>query len=84
MREGALAQAAQQRFGGLAGALKPGGRRTVTRTYAGNGYHYEADEAMRCVQRGAKESALMPLEQSLAMAALIDKARASWAGQRPE
>jgi predicted dehydrogenase len=84
LREGALAQAARQRFGGLAGALKGSGRRTVTRTYAGNGYHYEADEAMRCVQRGEKESALMPLEQSLAMAALIDKARASWASQRPE
>jgi predicted dehydrogenase len=84
LREGALAQAARQRFGGLAGALKPGGRRTVTRTYAGNGYHYEADEVMRCVQRGEKESAVMPLGQSLAMATLIDKARASWAGQRPE
>ena len=39
---------------------------------------------MRCVQRGAKESALMPLAQSVAMAALIGEARASWAGQRPE
>ena len=84
LREGALAQAARQRFGGLAEALRPGGRRTVTRTYGGNGYHYEADEAMRCVRRGETESALMPLEQSLAIAALIDKARASWAGQRPD
>ena len=84
LREGALGQAARQRFGGLAAALKPGGRRTVTRAYAGNGYHYEADEVMRCVRREGKESALMPLEQSLAMTALIDKARASWAGQRPE
>jgi predicted dehydrogenase len=84
LREGALAQAAQQRFRGLATALKPGGRRTVTRAYRGNGYHYEADEAMRCVQRGETESASMPLAQSLAMAALIDEARASWADQRPE
>jgi len=84
LREGALAQAAQQRFRGLAAALKPGGRRTVTRIYRGNGYHYEADEVMRCVQRGETESASMPLAQSLAMAALIDEARASWADQRPE
>ena len=84
IREGALAQAAQQRFRGLAAAFRPGGARTVTRAYAGNGYHYEADEVMRCVQRGAKESALMPLAQSVTMAALIDQARASWADQRPE
>jgi predicted dehydrogenase len=84
LREGALAQAAQQRFRGFAEALRPGGRQTFTRAYAGNGYHYEADEVMRCVQRGAKESALMPLAQSVAMAALIDQARASWADQRPE
>ena len=81
---GRLGAGSEAAVRGLAAALKPGGRRTVTRTYAGNGYHYEADEVMRCVQRGAKESAVMPLEQSLAMATLIDKARASWAGQRPE
>jgi predicted dehydrogenase len=83
-REGGLAQGAQQRFRGLAATLRPGGRRTVTRAYAGNGYHYEADEVMRCVQRGAKESALMPLAQSVAIAALIDQARALWADQPPE
>lgn len=84
LREGALAQAAQQRFRGLATALLSGGRRTVTRAYAGNGYHYEADEVMRCVQRGETESASMPLAQTLAIAALIDQARAPWANQRPE
>jgi predicted dehydrogenase len=83
-REGSLAQGAQQRFRGLAATLRPGGRRTITRAYAGNGYHCEADEVMRCVQRGAKESALMPLAQSVAIAALIDQARASWADQPPE
>ena len=82
LREGAFAQAAQQRFSGLATALRSGGRRTITRAYAGNGYHYEADEVMRCVQRGETESASMPLAESVAMAALIDEARSSWAGQR--
>ena len=83
-REGGLAQGAQQRFRGLAATLRPGGRRTITRAYAGNGYHYEADEVMRCVQRGAKESALMPLAQSVAIAALIEQARALWADRPPE
>jgi predicted dehydrogenase len=84
-REGALAQAAQQRLWGLAGRVRrPGGRRIVMRTYAGNGYHYEADEVMRCVRQGAKESLLMPLAQSLAMAALIEQAQAYWANQRSE
>jgi hypothetical protein len=39
---------------------------------------------MRCVQRGARESALMPLAQSVVIAGLIDQARAIWADQRPE
>ena len=84
VREGAFAQAAQQRLAGLAARLRPGGRRTVTRTYTGNGYHYEADEVMRCVRRGATESELMSLAQSVAMATLIDQARALWVDQRPE
>jgi predicted dehydrogenase len=81
IREGTLAQTAQQRLRGLAPRFRLGATQTVTRTYAGNGYHYEADEVMRCVRQGAKESGLMPLSQSLAMAALMDEARASWAGQ---
>jgi predicted dehydrogenase len=83
-REGALAQAVQQRLRGLASRLRSGGTQTVTRTYAGNGYHYEADEVMRCVEQGAKESGLMPLAQSVTMAALMDQARASWAGRPAE
>jgi predicted dehydrogenase len=83
-REGGLAQAVQQRLRGLAPRLRLGGRQTVTRTYAGNGYHYEADEVMRCVRQGAKESRLMPLAQSVAMAALMDRARACWAAQSVE
>jgi predicted dehydrogenase len=84
-RESALAQAAQQRLRGLTATLRrPGGRRIVTRTYAGNGYHYEADEVMRRIRQGAKESILMPLAQSVAMAALFDQAHAYRANQRPE
>jgi predicted dehydrogenase len=83
-RESTFAQTAQQRLRGLAPRLRPGGTQTVTRTYSGNGYHYEANEVMRCVRAGARESGLMPLAQSLAMAALMDQARASWADRPAE
>jgi len=41
--------------------------------YAGNGYHYEADEVMACIQRGALESDIMPLSDSIAVASTVDK-----------
>lgn len=43
--------------------------------YAGNGYHYEADEVRACVQRGARESEIMPLSDSIAVAATADSIR---------
>lgn len=43
--------------------------------YAGNGYHYEADEVRACVQRGAIESKVMPLEDSIAVATTSDMIR---------
>ena len=43
--------------------------------YAGNGYHYEADEVRACVLRGARESDVMPLEDSIAVAATADQIR---------
>jgi predicted dehydrogenase len=36
--------------------------------YAGNGYHYEADEVRACVGRGAVESPIMPLNDSISVA----------------
>ncbi|HWK75552.1 MAG TPA: Gfo/Idh/MocA family oxidoreductase [Povalibacter sp.] len=43
--------------------------------YAGNGFHYEADEVSACVRRGALESANMPLSDSIAVAATSDTIR---------
>ena len=43
--------------------------------YSGNGYHYEADEVRACIERGSVESTIMPLEDSLAVAAVIDQVR---------
>ena len=50
------------------------GRRIDAR-YAGNGYHYEADEVRACIERGAIESAIMPLADSIAVAKTIDLIR---------
>lgn len=43
--------------------------------YAGNGYHYEADEVRACVQRGAGESTVMPLKDSIAVASTAETIR---------
>lgn len=45
--------------------------------YLGNGYHYEADEVRACVERGASESAVMPLDDSIAVATTADAIRAA-------
>lgn len=44
--------------------------------YRGNGYHYEADEVQQCIARGAIESAIMPLDDSIAVARTVDAIRA--------
>jgi predicted dehydrogenase len=43
--------------------------------YAGNGYHYQADQVRSCVECGAIESTIMSLNDSLSVAATADKIR---------
>ncbi|GAB2174759.1 Gfo/Idh/MocA family protein [Dongia sp. agr-C8] len=50
--------------------------------YAGNGYHYEADEVRACIAQGAVESAAMPLDDSIAVAETVDRIRAAIRGQQ--
>jgi predicted dehydrogenase len=52
----------------------------VHHRYAGNGYHYEADEVRACVERGTCESSIMPLSDSLAVASTVDAIRAAIRG----
>lgn len=40
-----------------------------------HGYHYEAEEVMRCLAAGKKESDLMPLDFSLQLIRLLDEIR---------
>ncbi len=51
--------------------------------YAGNGYHYEADEVRNCIERGACESSVMPLNDSIAIASLTDAIRTAIRRQAP-
>ena len=52
--------------------------------YVGNGYHYEADEVRSCIKRGAGESAVMTLEESIAVASTMDRIRSAIRGQSNE
>ena len=76
--ESRLAQGLIRRVRGPIGALRKPRGRTITKRFAGNGYHYEADELMRSVRAGRTESGIFPLEESLIVMEALDKARASW------
>jgi len=43
--------------------------------YIGNGYNYEAEEVVRCLQSGKKESDILPLEFSVRLIRLLDRIR---------
>ena len=43
-----------------------------------NGFEYEIREAVECISMGKKESATMPLSESLRLAKLMDSLRQSW------
>jgi hypothetical protein len=49
----------------------------------GNGYNYEAEEAMRCLRDGRLESADMPLHETLAIMRTLDRIRAPWGLKYP-
>jgi len=64
-----------QRLSQLVAALGPGP--ATPHPYAGNGYHYQAEEVARCVAEGALESLTMPVSDSLAVALTMDRILAS-------
>jgi predicted dehydrogenase len=45
--------------------------------YAGNGYHYEAEAVRAAIAEGKVESTVMPLDDSIAVAATLDRIRAA-------
>ncbi len=44
----------------------------------GNALNYEAEEVMRCMKEGLKESPFMPLEESIEIMEVMDKIRKPW------
>jgi len=44
----------------------------------GNALNYEAEEVMRCMREGLKESPFMPLEESIQIMEVMDKIREPW------
>lgn len=70
-----------QRLVQLADRFGARGAKVVAYPFTGNGYHYEADEVARCVRAGLTESPVMPLADSLAVAATIATVRAAIHGK---
>lgn len=83
LKEGVLAQGAQQRLHGMVQALRRAGRKRLNGYYAGNGYHYEADAVMLAVRSGQLECPVMPLDESVEVMDIIDAARSSWRESAP-
>lgn len=55
-----------------------GVQETVAPAYEGNGYNYEADEVMACLNAGKLESGVMPLDETQAIMETMDAIRAPW------
>jgi len=49
--------------------------KTITKTLKGNGYNYEAEEAMNCIRSGKLESSLMPHSETIGVMQLLDTIR---------
>ncbi|MBL8660651.1 MAG: Gfo/Idh/MocA family oxidoreductase [Rhodospirillales bacterium] len=73
-----LGQNLKQRADPVIRALRSASGKAVIGHYRGNGFSHEADALMQGVAAGATESELMPLDQSLEIMAIIDKAKANW------
>ena len=44
----------------------------------GNALNYEAEEVMRCIKLGLKESPFMPLDESIQIMEIMDRIRKPW------
>jgi predicted dehydrogenase len=48
-----------------------------------NGFRYEAEEVMRCLGAGERESPIMPLDETVAVLEAMDEIRAAWGLRYP-
>ncbi len=56
---------------------------TIAAPRASTGYIYEVEEVHACLRAGKTESAIMPLDESLALMRLMDGLRAAWGVRYP-
>lgn len=54
--------------------------RRLAAPFAGNGYRHQALAVAEALSRGETEHALMPLDESIEILALVDRARDNWTG----
>jgi predicted dehydrogenase len=66
---------ALQRLSGLRHRVQGRHVRSSLHAYAGNGYHHQADDLMEAVRAGRRESAVMPLADSVAVLRSIEAIR---------
>jgi predicted dehydrogenase len=72
------------RFGSSLVALLRRQNTNIFEPYHGNGYNYEADEVMRCLRSGERESHLMPLDETLRIMETMDIIRSQWNLKYPQ
>jgi predicted dehydrogenase len=58
-------------------------KKNLTFKYDGNGYHYEAAEAMKCLEHGLSECPDLPLDFSLELMGLLDEIKKQCGIQYP-
>ncbi|HFD88186.1 MAG TPA: Gfo/Idh/MocA family oxidoreductase [Gammaproteobacteria bacterium] len=63
---------------------KLGGAKTISQPFAGDGYQFEIEEVTQCLQRGDTESAVMPLDDTLAIMETMDAMRQQWGLRYPQ
>ncbi len=64
--------------------VRKGKEKTIQVPFEGNGYNYEAQEAVNCILQGKTESLQMPLEHTLQVMEIMDAIRKQWKMRYPQ
>ncbi len=82
LKQSATAHALRRRLDAARGAIDA--MRAQTHVFPGNGYQFEIAEVVRCLQQGLTESAVMPLDDTLAVMHVMDALRGQWGLKYPQ
>ena len=52
--------------------------KVIIKPLKGNGYNYEAEEVVKCLQNDQLESKIMPLDETLKIMEAMDYIRSQW------